>query len=315
MDTKAKKNRPAAGLGIESGFTALRRPTVHVQEPIEDDVGGLPASERLKLGRMVETNGASSLERVEGFDAYVARNRGLFPEAPLPPTPIVAQSGFALENVIGRDERVSVGDTTRLPWRAIAMLTITYENGQRALGTAWFLGPSALGTAGHNVRHPQKGKATEILVSPGYDGVTAPFGTFAVTRTYCDPAWLAGSGDAALDFGVLLMDDATIGARLGWFGLASYTDAQLVPLLVNVSGYPIDRSPRTQYFNGGRVEQVNPQFLLYEFDTEGGMSGSPIFALFGDKRVAVGIHTYGSDRVNRARRIDDGLFDTLIRFI
>ncbi len=311
----AKPSRPASRprRDLSAGTTILATMLPPVQPPIEETADGVLPSARLRVGRMVETNGASSLERVEGFDAYVARNQGLFPEAPAPGQRL-ASEGFVLENVIGRDDRVPVGDTTRLPWRAIAMLSITYANGRRALGTAWFLGPKALGTAGHNIRHPDNGPAREILISPGYDGSIAPFGTVAASQTYCDPAWLAGSTDPALDFGVIMLDDASVGMRLGWFGFASYSDAQLVPLLVNVSGYPGDRSPRTQYFNGGRVEEAAPQFLLYAFDTEGGMSGSPIFALFGDKRVVVGIHTYGSDRINRARRIDDGLFDLLAQF-
>ncbi len=110
---------------------------------------------------------------------------------------------------------------------------------------------------------------------------------------------------------VRFLGDATVGQRLGWFGMASYADSQLTPLLVNVSGYPVDRAPLTQYFNGGRIEQVVPDFLLYSFDTEGGMSGAPIFAMFGTQRIAVGIHTNGSDRINRARRINNKLYDVL----
>ena len=95
---------------------------------------------------------------------------------------------------------------------------------------------------------------------------------------------------------------------------ASYDSPQLERLLVNISGYVVGRSLQTQYFNGGRLAGANDRFLLYDFDTSGGMSGSPIFALFGDKRVVVGIHTYGSDRINRARRIDDALYDVLEQF-
>ena len=84
-------------------------------------------------------------------------------------------------------------------------------------------------------------------------------------------------------------------------------------LLVNVSGYVIDKAPLLQYFNGGRLEDGNTQFLLYVIRQENGMKGSPIFALFGNTHVVVGIRTYGSDRGNRARRIDDSVFDVLAR--
>lgn len=301
--------------GVAAGWMTLEASSPSVEPPKAPSAEGIPKAKRLSIGSMVETNGASSLEQVEGFDTYVARNRGLFQPSAAPLAKPPAGSGFSPQNVQGSDNRVPVGDTTRLPWRSIAMLTITYQNGLRALGTAWFLGPKSLGTAGHNILHPEYGQAREILITPAYDGVVAPFGTYFAKQTYCDPRWLNGNFDATLDFGILLLNDPTVGERLGWFGFASYPNSGLSRLLVNVAGYVVDRSPCTQYFNGGRLEGAVPQFLLYDFDTERGMSGSPIFALFGNKRVVVGIHTYGSNVGNRARRIDDGLFDVLTRFV
>lgn len=292
----------------------LKAEMAPVAKPADVSAGGLPKTKLFSEGSMVETNGAGSLENVPGFDSYVARNHGLFlaPAAPIAPAKMNA---FTPENVIGRDDRVPVPDTTALPWRAIAMLTITYETGKRAMGTAWFLGPNALGTAAHNIRHPDFGRAREILVTPAWNGAVAPFGTYYASQTWCDPAWMNGNFDATLDYGVLRLNDDTVGARLGWFGFAAYDDAQLSRLLVNVSGYVVDGKPQTQYFNGGRLANASHQFLLYEFDTDGGMSGSPIFALFGTKRVVLGIHTYGSEQGNRARRIDSGLFSLLQHFV
>ena len=285
------------------------------QPPMEPDRHGIPPSDRLSVGRMVETNGGSSLEKVPGFDNYSARNSGLFDPVSAPAILSPVGEGFVPENVIGRDDRVAVDDPTKLPWRAIAMLTIRYADGKRAMGTAWFLGPKALGTAGHNIYHPNHGRAVEILMTPGYDGFVARFGTYRISRTYCDPRWLRRDHSYDLDYGVLIMDDDTVGQRLGWFGFVSYSDQRLQQLIVNVSGYVTGRSPNTQYFNGGRLRNTSSEFLLYDFDTSGGMSGAPIFALFEDnKRVVVGIHTYGSDDGNRARRIDNRLYDLLVQF-
>ena len=322
MAKEITANRPNRRRGkltdaaLRKGLVTLPVPSDSLSAPID----GLPradavlTSPHLSLGRMTETNGGSSLEKVPGFDAARARNAGLLPSTLTPRAASVDAEGFVRENVIGDDNLLPIPDTTSLPWRCIAMLTITYENGVRGTGTAWFLGGKALGTAGHNIRDPQHGRATEILVSPAFDGATAPFGTYRVHQTYCDPAWLSGSPDPSLDFGVLVLDDDIVGRRLGWFGYASYDDRQLTRLLVNVSGYPARRASRTQHYNGGRVDEVSKQFLRYTFDTVGGMSGAPIFALFGEQRVVVGIHTSGNDRANRARRIDRPLYEIFNRF-
>jgi V8-like Glu-specific endopeptidase len=172
-----------------------------------------------------------------------------------------------------------------------------------------------LGTAGHNVRHPRHGRATSILVSPGWNGSSAPFGTFAAASIHCHPTWLASAGPDNLDFAVITLADPMPGQRLGWFGIAAYERNQLLPLLVNVSGYPSDRRPQTQYFNGGRLHDVNDDFLMYPFDTEVGMSGSPIFAMFKDQRIVVGIHTGGMSQINRARRIDATLYRFMTQFL
>ncbi len=309
-DSRFREDDLAAGLrNLDSEEEAPPSPLAQDAR----DEGVLP-SERLSLGRMTETNGGGSLEKVAGFDTLRARNSGLFPLAAPSPPGAAGADGYRFENVIGRDNLVAIADTTALPWRSVALLSITYEDGSRATGTAWFMGERALGTAGHNIFDPRHGHATEILVSPGYDGSIAPFGSYRAVTTYCDPAWLAGNADSAFDFGVLLLADASVGRRLGWFGYAAYENRQLNRLLLNVTGYPVDRLPRTQHYNGGRLDDVDSRFLRYTFDTVGGMSGAPIFALFGAQRVVVGIHTSGNDRSNRARRIDSGLYQLLERF-
>jgi glutamyl endopeptidase len=309
-----------AAAGVKKGMMKLK---VKVDDPpsprdLEPRAQGVLPSERLTLGRMVETNGGSCLESVPGFDVIRARTHGLLTPAAIPGSPhprAIGDDGFAMDNDGARAAPpVAVADTTAVPWRCIAMLTITYER-TSATGTAWFLGERALGTAGHNIRHPVHGLATGIVVSPGYNGSTFPFGTYPVEEMHCDPAWMNGSTDnPALDFGVLVVGEAVVGKRLGWFGLAAYDDKQLDKLLLNVSGYPTDRRVETQYFSGGRLQKSDPSFLHYSFSTSAGMSGAPIFALFDQQRVAVGIHTSALDRGNRARRIDRRLYDFLNPF-
>lgn len=297
-----------------AGFTSLLvADDDAAMAPAAMDPNGIPVADRLRLGCMTETNGGSSLEAVPGFDRSRGLQQGLFPTARKRPPAPAACNRFRVENIIGdTDERVAVPDPTQLPWRCIAMLSITYETGATAMGTGFFIGPKLLATAGHNIRDPRSGaRATQILVSPGFNGTMSFPRTVPAVRTFADPRWLAGDDNPELDWGLVFLADDTIGRRLGWFGIGSFTPAQLVPMAVNVSGYPADRTPLTQYFNGGRIERIESSFLLYSFDTSEGMSGAPVFALFDKQRVVVGIHTSGNDRLNRARRVDQMLFDTI----
>jgi glutamyl endopeptidase len=220
------------------------------------------------------------------------------------------------EAVIGDvDDLEQVDDITVAPWSCIARLGITYQDQTRAAGTAWFFGPRALATAGHNIHHQDHGTATEILISPGFDGVLPPSEVYPPAQTFCDPAWLAGSTDPALDYGVLMLADPTIGARFGQLAIAAPSNSAIKNLAVQVSGYPGSGYPsRAQHFDGGKFKNTAKTLLTYTFDTFEGMSGSPLFAQIGGVWTAVGIHTSGSASDNRGRRIDAGLLAVLDRF-
>jgi glutamyl endopeptidase len=285
------------------------------------DAHRVPPSKYLLLGRMAETNGGSALENVPRFNAARARVANLLPRRA--DFRLEAQPGsddFAPENIIGDNDLVYLSDVTGIPWRSIAMLTIEYQSGAQAFGTAWFVGPRALVTAGHNIydRRQGRGRAERIFVSPGFSGSTDSFGTYPAVQFWCESAWSDHSRQPApdeLDYGVLLISDPSVGQRLGTFGVAAYSDSQLLGMQLSVSGYPAERNfSRAQHYNGGRIKRVIDKFLIYGFDTLGGMSGAPIFAKFGEQRIAVGIHTSGNDLENRARRIDPALQQVIAHF-
>lgn len=232
------------------------------------------------------------------------------------PQPNPSKRAMMAEAIIGDvDDLEKVQDITAMPWSAVARLAITYQDGTKAAGTAWFFGPRALGTAGHNIRHQQHGPATEILISPGFDGTLPPSESFSPVQTQCDPAWLAGTGKPELDYGVLVLGDPAIGPRFGQFAIAALSDSELKNLAVQVSGYPGSGYPsRAQHFDGGKFKNTAKQLLTYTFDTFEGMSGSPLFAQIGGQWTVVGIHTGGSASDNRGRRIDAGLLAVLQGF-
>lgn len=264
---------------------------------------------------MARTNNGGRIERVDGFDVGRVMSQG-FGSRRLPARVCAEALGAAAwlefafpESVIGKDDRVPIVDTTQLPWRCVCHLVVDGLHGDQVLGTGWMAGPRTVLTAGHNLFSHKLGReATRVTVVPGRQVDNAPFDFFRSTRFDVHPRWRT-LGDTRFDLGVIWLD-AAVGEHVGWFGFGSRTDAQLEALIVNTAGYPADRRIGTQWFNAGRISQIEPRVLQYGLDTEAGQSGSPIFAVDeAGERVVLAVHAYGGDADNRGIRITDDVFD------
>ena len=149
---------------------------------------------------------------------------------------------------------------------------------------------------------------------PGRNGDAVPYGYFTSTRFATHPQW-QNNGDRTHDLGVVWLDQP-IGNQIGWFGFAAQPDASLNNLLVNNSGYPVDKPLGTQWFNGGRIQKVNPQMLAYGLDTEPGQSGSPIFYFDAQmRRIVVAVHAYGDSSENLGVRVTNDVYAAMTGWI
>jgi glutamyl endopeptidase len=203
-----------------------------------------------------------------------------------------------IETVIGVDERVRISDTEKSPWRMIAVLELIPRPPLTTtfIGTGWFIGPKTMLTAGHCVYSKTDfgGWIGTINVSPGRNGDKLPFKTYTASRFSALTVWQE-TADADFDIGCIHLDDP-IGDEVGYFKIASYTDADLENSLVNISGYPVDRgNGREQYFHANRVLRTSARRIYYDVDTYGGQSGSPVWYQAGPDQEPVGIavHAYG----------------------
>lgn len=283
-----------------------------------EDAGAVPpgAEGDVEDGVDVETHAGGTLESVEGFDVARSMTEG-FPTmyveidealAALPPN---CQLEFEEpESVCGRDDRVRITATSRIPWRMICQLIITRKDGLRSRCTGWFIGPKCVMTAGHCVySHSAGGWARQIEVIPGMNGGTRPFGSLVGTHFRSVKGWTQNQ-KSTHDYGCIILPNASLGNRTGWFGFANLTTAALTNLLVNNSGYPGDKPFGTQWFNAGRITRVTARRLYYMIDTFGGQSGSPTWRLKSGKRHAVGVHAYGGCP-NKSTRITKPVFDNM----
>jgi V8-like Glu-specific endopeptidase len=227
---------------------------------------------------------------------------------------------FAPESVIDEDERVRITTTDRYPWRVHAALRITARDGSLWIGTAFFIAPRVLATAGHNLfingRDPsRRGWVRSIQVMPGRDGNSLPFGSAISTRFYSVRGWTE-SADPEFDYGAIILDpDDRLGAETGWLGFAAYGDATLRSTTGNLSGYPKDRgNGREQWYMSRRIDSVSGRKVFYDIDTFGGQSGSAVYRIKDGHRYAVGIHAYGvgSRPLNSATRVSRPVFDNLL---
>jgi V8-like Glu-specific endopeptidase len=233
--------------------------------------------------------------------------------------PDAASGAFGLERVFGTDDRTLVPATSDAPWRWSAALRIRARDGQRFVGTGWFIGPRTLVTAGHCVyMHDHGGFAESIEVIPALDGTKRPFGS-VVSRDLKSVEGWTKKRNSDFDYGAIVLDGDVM-KDVGAFAYAPAADALLSGANINVSGYPADRDgAMRQYFHARKVIRISSRRVYYHVDTFGGQSGSAAWVTVDraaatqlgvdvpagakEARVVVAIHTAGSLLSNFATRI------------
>lgn len=200
-----------------------------------------------------------------------------------------------LKTVHGNDDRVRIKNTTVFPYKCIARLYITGQNGDRWSGSGFFIGPKCVITSGHVV-FPDRRWASEIKVVPGQNGNNGPFGA-QVSRKFCSVAgWTDDNRENPedYDYGAIILPDTTLYNRI-----CAYFEYQVNdnPGTLNNSGYPVDKSvdkwKGTQWFNAGPVLRTSTRRFFYKIDTSEGQSGSPVWVNSGSNLIVVGVHGYG----------------------
>jgi len=231
-------------------------------------------------------------------------------EASFGPPPPVA------EIVHGPDDRVKITNTAVYPWRVHASLLIIARDGSRWIGTAWFIGPHTLMTAGHVVYIKNSGVAgrdgwvRSIDVMPGRNGNSLPYGTVTSSNFRSVTGW-TNNGNQNYDYGAIIIP-TNLGNTTGWLGFGVYTDAVLLNSVGNISGYPGDKPTGTQWYDAHRIATVNSRKVYYDIDTAGGQSGSAVYRITNKGRYAFAIHAYGGATTNSGTRIVKPVYDNMV---
>jgi glutamyl endopeptidase len=254
-------------------------------------------------------------EAVAGFDPSRAAHEGINEAAApveLVNLPDAAETVYlAPESVCGSDDRTRITPANSNPWRWICKLFITFPNNASFVGTGWFIGGRTVMTAGHCVYSKANGGwAKSIEVVPGMDGNSRPYGSQVGTSFRSVTGWTQDT-KPEFDYGAIILPNCNLGNTVGWFGFANLSTDSLKNLLVNTSGYPADKPFGTQWFNAGKISDVQDRKIYYMIDTIGGQSGSPVWRYLNGERHAVGVHAYGGCP-NSATRITKAVFDNML---
>ncbi|MEO1585882.1 MAG: serine protease, partial [Bacteroidota bacterium] len=219
------------------------------------------------------------------------------------------------EVVIGRDDRTRINNTHTYPWRAICSLRIKTHTGKSFIGTGWLVGPGTVITAGHCVyMHNEGGWAKSIEVIPGRNGSHRPYGSCHAVSFKSVKGWTR-SKKRNFDYGaIILPPNRKLGNQVGYFGIANQSKKTLKKMWVNLSGYPGDKGGATQWFHARRIKDVTDRTLVYDIDTAGGQSGSPVWYKSRGKRYVTGIHTNGHSSGNSATRINKAVYNNIKRW-
>lgn len=226
-------------------------------------------------------------------------------------------SGGVLEQIIGRDDRKEVEDTTQMPWSTVCHLRFPI-NGTTYVGTGCLIGKQLVLTCGHNVFDNKIRRwADWVEITPGRQGRSAPFGSVTVKggangklrtlKAYRD-------GNDTFDFAAILLPANAFNRDPGTMPVGKFKRNELVGAPLHLSGYP-GTPPRRQPHGGQwkhshRCKRADDLTLVYDIDTTEGNSGGPVWVRSAKDgiRLIVGVHVAASGMSNIATRINDQLF-------
>lgn len=203
--------------------------------------------------------------------------------------------------------QAGVSNTTVFPHSAICHLSIQMDSGT-GIGTGFYIAPNRIMTAGHNVYHRRYGRARSMLITPGKNGSSSPFGSFRIGRAQmvAHPDWKRDPSRADFDIAVIKTTSPPSNNR--YFALE---ELRFTPVSgVAVCGYAARRSagvdPNEQNMDYDTIRDLNAETFTYSLNTTGGTSGSPVFYVSGGAIKAVGVHSRAHDRhTNMGCRLTD----------
>jgi len=209
------------------------------------------------------------------------------------------------------------------PYSLIVQMTM--KRGKSYNGTSFFIHPRVLLTAGHNLRKRPQLIFTRvknlILRFGAIDSNTNLYEmnlkTFQNENIYTLESF-NNNYSVQEDYGVIILPDDTAYKKVGGnrtFKL-SFIENDLPEKIINISGYPGDKDFCTQWQDSTSNFYLKNNRLKYDFKTEHGLSGGPIWIKSQENEYnVIGIHTNGQDKgCTTGTIITKEIYDDIIKF-
>jgi Ca2+-binding RTX toxin-like protein len=182
-----------------------------------------------------------------------------------------------------------VTNTTSAPYPAIVRVVTTFPNGVVFSGSGVVVGDNDVLTAAHMVYSGAHGLARTVVVYPGQNGGSSPFGSYTASSIAYIPIDEDGNGsisraESVHDFAVLGFS-TDIDDRTGRMSLyAGFTSGT-----VTLDGYPGSYGGTTLVENTGTTSVSAGILDIAAFDTSPGNSGGPVWTMSSGGASVVGI--------------------------
>jgi V8-like Glu-specific endopeptidase len=196
---------------------------------------------------------------------------------------------------------VNVPQSGAYPYSAIVSISVTFPDGTGANGSGVMVGANDVLTAAHVVYSAlHGGAATNVTVSAGYNGGSAPFGTYAGAQWWAyewdtNRDGLASQQESQYDVAVIGLSQR-LGDQTGWFGMDPGTSSGSY----NLTGYPgswYNGAGQPQMTNDVGQANANGTFSIYDYvsiTSVPGNSGGPLWYQGASGPYVVGICSTGS---------------------
>jgi len=247
---------------------------------------------------------------------------------PIVITSVIAQDCNLLETQNRRTQVVSMTKPYSFVVHILMTRNYKHQSNKNMQGTAFFIHPRVLLTAGHNVHKYKKWGITTSEVKEmrlrfgATDNSTNLYETKIKTiqdeNIYTNRNF--NGKDVGKDYGLIILpDDAAYQKIGGLFKLTAFDSSLLTGRKISIAGYPGNKEDSTQWQDSTSNYSTYPDYFKYDFATWTGISGAPVWYEENGTHNVFAIHTNGPPKYNTvscstATLLTKSIYDDIVNF-